>query len=266
MAQMSPMWVLACKRFHWKVPIKLNKKTIWLGQFLKRSAKWDKEAKNIDKDKVCKYGVVLFRETLTSMFICQKQLLYLQAWVPNGLTWAIIWAMVENFETNCGALFRIKNKRLLAIVWNIECYHYHFHIIVGWLQPLNCVGATSFIWTTWCWTQDLLWTHGFKGCQDINLFNVFLDSFFIPNAHNMLTLMLDLVFKRLKFVMDYLAHEKAKLLATKYDRNFLLPMLVKCLIPKSSYLKYPSSTYRMTIQFTLWCSSFMQGGKKDSYS
>ncbi len=44
----------------------------------------------------------------------------------------------------------------------------------------------------------------------------------------MLTLMLDLVFKRLKFVMDYLAHERAKLMATEYDRNFLLPMLVKC--------------------------------------
>jgi len=114
----------------------------------------------------------------------------------------------------------------LAIVWNIECYHYHFYGIEGWLQPLNCVGAISLIWTTWWWTQDPLWTHGFKGCQDINLFYVFLDSFSIPNAHNMLTLMLDLVFKRLKF--DYLAHERAKLMATKYDRKILLPMLVKC--------------------------------------
>lgn len=69
------------------------------------STKWDKEIKNIGKDKVCKYGVVLFRETLKYVICCHKQLLYLQAWVPNGLTWAITWAMVENFETNCGALF-----------------------------------------------------------------------------------------------------------------------------------------------------------------
>ncbi len=65
-----------------------------------------------------------------------------------------------------------------------------------------------------------------KVVKILTFFYVFLDSFSIPNAHNMLTLMLDLVFKRLKF--DYLAHERAKLMATKYDRKILLPMLVKC--------------------------------------
>jgi hypothetical protein len=66
--------------------------------------------------------------------------------------------------------------------------------------------------------------------------------------------MLDLVFKRLKFVTDYLAHERAKLMAAKYDRKILLPMLGKY----NQFLNL-APTYRMTIQFTLLCSSFMQG-------
>jgi hypothetical protein len=47
-------------------------------------------------------------------------------------------------------------------------------------------------------------------------------------AHNMLALMLDLKFKGLKCVIDFLGHDKAKLLATEYDSKMLIPLLVKC--------------------------------------
>jgi len=47
-------------------------------------------------------------------------------------------------------------------------------------------------------------------------------------AHNMLALMLDLRFKRLKCVIDFLGYNKAKFLAIEYDNKILIPLLVKC--------------------------------------
>jgi hypothetical protein len=43
-------------------------------------------------------------------------------------------------------------------------------------------------------------------------------------ANNMLALMLDLKFKGLKCVIDFLGHDKAKLLAAKYDSKILIPL------------------------------------------
>jgi hypothetical protein len=47
-------------------------------------------------------------------------------------------------------------------------------------------------------------------------------------AYNMLVLMLDLKFKGLKCVIDFLGHDKAKLLSIEYDNKILIPLLVKC--------------------------------------
>ncbi len=44
----------------------------------------------------------------------------------------------------------------------------------------------------------------------------------------MLALMLDLRFKGLKCVIDFLGHDKAKLLLIEYDSKILIPLLVKC--------------------------------------
>jgi hypothetical protein len=48
------------------------------------------------------------------------------------------------------------------------------------------------------------------------------------SAHNMLALMLDLKFKGLKCVIDFLGHDKVKLLVVEYDSKILIPLLVKC--------------------------------------
>jgi hypothetical protein len=48
------------------------------------------------------------------------------------------------------------------------------------------------------------------------------------SAYNMLTLMLDLRFKGLKCVIDFLGHDKTKpLIIIKYDNKNLIPLLVK---------------------------------------
>ncbi len=46
-------------------------------------------------------------------------------------------------------------------------------------------------------------------------------------AHNMLALMLDLRFKGLKCVIDFLGHDKVELLV-EYHKKILIPLLVKC--------------------------------------
>ncbi len=52
----------------------------------------------------------------------------------------------------------------------------------------------------------------------------FMESITITSAHNML----DPRFKRLKCVIDFLGHDKAKLLIAKYDNKILIPLLLKC--------------------------------------
>ncbi len=52
----------------------------------------------------------------------------------------------------------------------------------------------------------------------------FMESITITSAHNML----DPRFKGLKCVIDFLGHDKAKLLIEEYDNKFLIPLLVKC--------------------------------------
>jgi len=47
-------------------------------------------------------------------------------------------------------------------------------------------------------------------------------------AHNMLVLMLELRFKGLKCVIDFLGHDKVKFLVVEYDTKILIPLLVKC--------------------------------------
>jgi len=44
----------------------------------------------------------------------------------------------------------------------------------------------------------------------------------------MLTSMLNPRFKGLKCVIDFFSHEKVKLLPTKYNKIFFIPLLVKC--------------------------------------
>ncbi len=51
----------------------------------------------------------------------------------------------------------------------------------------------------------------------------FMEFVMTIGAHNMLALMLDLKFKGLKCVIDFLGHDKAKLLTTKYDSKILIP-------------------------------------------
>jgi hypothetical protein len=46
----------------------------------------------------------------------------------------------------------------------------------------------------------------------------------------MLAFMLDLRFKGLKCVIDFFGHDKAKLLAIKYDNKILIPLIVKCML------------------------------------
>jgi hypothetical protein len=55
-----------------------------------------------------------------------------------------------------------------------------------------------------------------------------MESITILGAHNMLALMLELKFKVLKCVIDFLGHDKAKLLVVEYDNKILIPLLVKC--------------------------------------
>jgi hypothetical protein len=57
---------------------------------------------------------------------------------------------------------------------------------------------------------------------------LFMKSITTTGVHNMLALMLELRFKRLKCVIDFLGHDKAKLLVVKYDNKILIPLLVKC--------------------------------------
>jgi hypothetical protein len=44
----------------------------------------------------------------------------------------------------------------------------------------------------------------------------------------MLALMLELRFKGLKCVIDFLGHDKAIFLVVEYDNKILIPLLVKC--------------------------------------
>ncbi len=44
----------------------------------------------------------------------------------------------------------------------------------------------------------------------------------------MLTLMLELRFKGLKCIIDFLGHDKVKFVVVEYDGKILIPLLVKC--------------------------------------
>jgi hypothetical protein len=55
-----------------------------------------------------------------------------------------------------------------------------------------------------------------------------MESITTTSAHNMLALMLELRFKVLKCVIDFLGHDKAKLLVIEYDSKILILLLVKC--------------------------------------
>jgi hypothetical protein len=75
----------------------------------------------------------------------------------------------------------------------------------------------------------------------------FMESITTTSAHNML----DPRLKGLKCVIDFLGHDKAKLLVAKYDNKILILLLVKC-----SYFLNPNvvSTYISIVDGPSNCS------------
>ncbi len=88
--------------------------------------------------------------------------------------------------------------------------------------------------------------HGHMVVETMNVlvfFLSFLEFVTTTNVHNMLALILDPRFKRLKCVIDFFGHDKVKLLVTKYDNKILIPFLVIC----SHFLNpHVTSTYTST--------------------
>jgi hypothetical protein len=79
--------------------------------------------------------------------------------------------------------------------------------------------------------DDLKVLYGHMAIEIVGVLAPFLSSLefvITTSAYNMLTLMLDLRFKGLKCVIDFLDHDKTKLLMIiKYDKKIMIPLLVK---------------------------------------
>jgi hypothetical protein len=62
-------------------------------------------------------------------------------------------------------------------------------------------------------------------------FLAFASSFQSCHAHNMMVLMFDPCFKNLQFIRDYVGLELAMQVATNYDQEILMPLLLIVYVP-----------------------------------
>jgi hypothetical protein len=68
-------------------------------------------------------------------------------------------------------------------------------------------------------------------CQMLKVvqpFFSFLHGFDRKKSHDMLTFMLDPMFKNLRLVSRYLGHENTSTIVVQYDEQLLLPLLIEC--------------------------------------
>jgi hypothetical protein len=90
-------------------------------------------------------------------------------------------------------------------------------------------------------TQDfdgelyLFWQHMQKQVvQVLNLFLSFMAYFQKAKAHNMLAMILDLRFKGLKLVIQYVGEKRTLHIASEYDCQVLFPLLIYTLFMPTS--------------------------------